>query len=84
MLIIVLAWVYVLAMMAITLAVEPGGSMFGAIVLFLVGGFGPPALLLSLWRMARRRRDDPAQLRLDPDGGGEPPADAVAPERKES
>ena len=83
MLIIVLAWLYVLGMMAFALAVEPGGSMVGAIVTFLIYGFGPPALLLYLWGWRRRRQLKRDGLDLAPDAGSKPPADAVAPERKE-
>lgn len=84
MIVIVLAWIYVLAMMALALAVEPGGSMLRAIVGFLIVGFGPPALLLYLWGMRRRRQLRRESLAFEPDGGSVPPADAIAPERKET
>lgn len=82
---ILLAWIYVLAMMALVLATEPGGSMFRAVITFLVAGFGPPALVLWLLGAARRRRLQREELVLGtaPDHGGVPPADPVAPERKE-
>ncbi|HEX2545117.1 MAG TPA: hypothetical protein VHL79_09580 [Ramlibacter sp.] len=84
--IIVIAWMYVAVMMAVAEATHPGGSVLGAIFTFLLYGVGPVALLVYLLgrkarRMARQARE--AAASGQPDGGGEAPADAVAPVRKE-
>ncbi|WP_186511183.1 hypothetical protein [Caenimonas sedimenti] len=87
---IVIAWMYVALMMAVAEATHARGSVLGAIVTFVLYGVGPVALVVYLMgRPARRRRreareaaETPAVSR-EPDTGGETPADAVAPVRKE-
>lgn len=73
-----LAWMYVAVMMAVAEATHPRGTVLGAIVTFVLYGVLPVALLLYfIVRRSRRRRSDA------PDAGGEAPADAVPPVRKE-
>ena len=85
----VIGWLYVALMMAVAEANHPRGSVLGAIVTFVLYGVGPVALIVYLMgrsarRAARRRREQAqAAASAQPDTGGEPPADAVAPVRKE-
>ena len=89
----VVGWLYVALMMAVAEANHPQGSLLGAMVTFVLYGVGPVALIIYLMgrsarRAARRRREqkeeqDRAAASGQPDAGGETPADAVAPVRKE-
>lgn len=87
---VVIAWMYVATMMAVAEANHPQGTLLGAVFTFLLYGVGPVALLIYLMggkarRAARQRREtaDQAAGSGQPDGGGEAPADPVAPVRKE-
>ena len=85
-LLVVVGWLYVALMMAVAEASHPQGSVLGALATFLLYGVGPVALVVYLMgrparRAARARRE--AQASGAPDGGGEAPADAVPPVRKE-
>ena len=87
---IVIAWLYVALMMAVAEATNPSGTVLGAVITFLLYGVGPVALLIYLMghpgrRRARiaRERSEAAQASAEPDASGQPPADAVAPVRKE-
>jgi hypothetical protein len=89
---IVIAWSYVALMMGIAEATHPNGTLLGAVFTVLLYGVGPVALLIYLMgrprrRAARARREAEeaalAQASAAPDAGGETPADAVAPVRKE-
>ena len=83
---VVIAWLYVALMMAVAEATHPGGTLLGAVFTFVLYGVGPVALLVYLMgrpaRRAARARREAATL-ATPDGGGEAPADPVAPVRKE-
>ena len=83
---VVIAWMYVAVMMAVTEATHPGGTLLGAVFTFVLYGVGPVALLVYLMgrkarRAARARRA--AAASGSPDGGGEAAADAVPAVRKE-
>jgi hypothetical protein len=91
---IVVGWLYVSVMMAVAEANHPQGSVLGALFTFVLYGVGPVALLVYLLgRPARRAARDAREAALaagtanppsvQPDGGGEAPADPVAPVRKE-
>jgi membrane protein implicated in regulation of membrane protease activity len=94
---IALAWLYVALMMAVAEATSPVGSVLGAVFTFALYGVGPVALLLYILatpmrRKARKRREAEEQAAWQqaqqagsgqPDTGGQTPADAVAPVRKE-
>lgn len=93
---IVIAWLYVALMMAVAEATHANGSVLGAILTFLLYGVGPVALVVYLMGHPGRRRARLAREAqeaanatavpvgsVQPDGGGEPAADAVAPVRKE-
>lgn len=87
---VVIAWIYVALMMAVAEATHPLGTVLGAIFTFLLYGAAPVALVVYLMgrparRAAREAREavEAATASAEPDGGGEPAADAVAPVRKE-
>ena len=83
---VVIAWTYVAVMMTIAEATHPGGTLLGAFFTFVLYGVGPVALLLYFMgrparRAAREKRE--AEASGQPGPGGEAPADAVPPVRKE-
>lgn len=83
---VVVGWMYVALMMAVAEANHPAGTVIGAVFTFVLYGVAPVALLVYLLgrparRAARERRE--AAASAAPDAGGETPADAVAPVRKE-
>lgn len=93
---IAIGWLYVVVLMAVAEASSPIGSVLGAIVTFFLYGVGPVALLLYILstpgrkKLRRQREADEQQAWQQaqagsgqPDAGGETPADAVAPMRKE-
>ena len=88
---IAIAWMYVVLMMALVEALSPHGTVLGAFFTLLLYGILPLAVLLYILgtpiRRKRRRAEEagavPGSAPAQPDGGGEPPGDAVAPERKE-
>ncbi len=91
---VVIAWLYVALMMAVAEATSPIGTVLGAVFTFLLYGLAPVALVAYLMGApARRQRirgheaaEREAAIREhsgQPDTGGEPAAEAVAPVRKE-
>ena len=91
---IVIAWLYVALMMAVAEATSPIGSVVGAFFTFVLYGVGPVSLVIYLIGTPARRKaikareaDELARHAApdssQPDAGGEPAADAVAPVRKE-
>lgn len=87
-----LAWFYVAAMMAVAEATSPNGTVLGAVFTFVGYGALPVALVAYIGGAPARRRERRARECKDtadgaspaqPDGGGHPPGDAVAPEREE-
>ncbi len=91
MLVIAVAWMFVVLMVAIVEATAPNGSLLGALGTLLFWGALPLALMLYLVAAAARRRQRRGAARTiavqasaaDPDGGGHAPGGAVAPEREE-
>jgi hypothetical protein len=92
---VVIAWLYVALMMAVAEATSPIGSVVGAFFTFVLYGVAPVSLVVYLMgtparRKAIRAREaaEQAQARTaasnEPDPGGKPAADPVAPVRKES
>ena len=89
----VIGWLYVAVLMAVAEANHPQGTLLGAMITFFLYGVGPVALIIYLMgrsarRAARRRREETNEEAREatsgqPDAGGETPADAVAPVRKE-
>ena len=86
---IVVGWLYVALMMAAAEAAHPQGSLVGALATFVLYGVAPVALLIYLMKRPARRLAREARERAEaaasgvPDAGGEAPADAVPPVRKE-
>jgi hypothetical protein len=91
-----IAWVYVVLMMAVAEANHSTGTLLGAIVTFVLYGVMPLALVMYLLATpSRRAAKRAAEVAIaaptaaqaagsvQPDGGGHPPGDAVAPVRKE-
>jgi len=85
MILVALAWGYVVLMMAIAEATSPQGSLLGALITFLLYGVLPLSIVLYLMATPMRRRARLAAERsaLEPDGADHAAGDAVAPERKE-
>lgn len=90
MILVLLAWLYVVMMMALAEALAPQGSVMGAAITFVVYGGVPLALLVSLLAATARRR---ARLHAQAgssagrveqaDAGGHAAGDPVAPVGKE-
>jgi hypothetical protein len=94
MLIVAIAWIYVVSMMTLAEATSQQGSVLGAVITFVLYGVLPLAIVLYIGntparRRARRRADaeDAARRAASAgpaaDRGGHPAGDAVAPEREE-
>jgi mannose/fructose/N-acetylgalactosamine-specific phosphotransferase system component IID len=73
----IIGWIYVVLMMAIAEATSTAGSVTGAVFTFVLYGAAPVSLVVYLMGGRRKRGSS------EPDGGGETPADAVPPVRKE-
>lgn len=84
MLLVAIAWIYVALLMAVAEATHAQGSVLGAAFTFLLYGALPLGLLLYVMATPARRRRRAAQAASarQPDAGGEPAGDAVAPERE--
>ena len=90
MLLIAVAWLYVVLMVAVVEATSSGGTLLGAVITFAVYGLLPISIVTYLLlsparRRARRAAEAAAQAgsAIDPDQRGHAPGDAVAPEREE-
>jgi hypothetical protein len=90
MVLVAIAWIYVVLMVAVVEATSPQGTLLGAFFTLLLYGVLPLAIVTYLFLAPARRRarraaptgsTEPALA--DPDRGGHPAGDAVAPERKE-
>jgi hypothetical protein len=93
---VIIAWLYVVLMMAVAEATNTTGTVLGAIITFVLYGLLPIALVVYLGGTPRRRRamreSERAQREAQgrpqgdsdaPDQSGEASADPVAPVRKE-
>lgn len=82
-----IAWIYVVLMMVVAEATAPNGTLLGAFFTALLYGALPLSIVLYLLAtpMRRRaRRAAEARSAPDPDRGGHPAGDTpVAPEREE-
>lgn len=90
MLLVAIAWIYVVLMVAVVEATSPQGTLLGAFFTLLLYGVLPLGivgyLLLSPARRRARRDAEAASAgaaALDPDERGHAAGDAVPPERKE-
>jgi hypothetical protein len=90
MLLVAIAWIYVVLMLAVVEATSPQGTLLGAVFTLLLYGVLPLGivgyLLLSPARRRGRKAAEAASgeaAAQGPDEGGHAAGDAVAPERKE-
>jgi hypothetical protein len=89
MLVIAIAWIYVVLMMALAEATHPNGTVLGAVFTFLLYGVLPLSIVLYLLHTPTRRRArrgpaaSAASRSVDPDQRSHAPGDAVASERIE-
>ena len=85
MLLVAIAWIYVVLMVAVVEATSAQGTLLGACVTLLFYGVLPLGIVGYLFfSPARRRRraahgDGSAPAAVDPDQGGHPAGDPVAP-----
>ena len=97
---VIIAWLYVVLMMAVAEATNTTGTVLGAFFTFVLYGALPVAIIVYIMRTPARRRARQAREEaareaamaagaaaqasaLAPDQGGQAPADALAPVRKE-
>jgi hypothetical protein len=90
MLLVAIAWLYVVAMVAIVEATSTSGTLLGAAFTLVLYGLLPLSILGYLFFSPARRRARRSAERaavgvvpVDPDEGGHAAGDAVAPERIE-
>lgn len=92
MILIAIAWMYVVLMVAVVEATSPHGTALGAVFTLVLYGLLPLSIVLYLLGSPARRRNRRARealgvsgaaAPLDPDGGDHAPGDALTPERKE-
>lgn len=89
MIVVAIAWMYVVLMMALAEAFSPQGTVLGAFFTFILYGLVPLSIVLYVMGAPRRARARRAAERAAasadaPDGGDHAPGDAVAAERKEA
>ncbi len=86
MMLVAIAWIYVVLMVAVVEATGNQGTVLGAVVTFLFYGVLPLGIVLYLMQSParkRRRRAEESAGGLDPDQRGHAAGDAVAAEREE-
>lgn len=91
MLLVAMAWIYVVLMMSVAEAMAPNGTVLGAIVTFVLYGALPLSVLLYIMATPARRKairareaaEQAAPSAGDPDAGGHSAGDPVAPKRIE-
>jgi mannose/fructose/N-acetylgalactosamine-specific phosphotransferase system component IID len=87
MMIVALAWIYVVLMMALAEALSPQGTVLGAVITLVMYGVLPLAIVLYILGTPGRRRArrvaEQTTSTAAPDGGRQAPGNAVAPEREE-
>jgi len=88
MLLVAIAWLYVVLMIAVVEATGNQGTLLGAVFTFVLWGVLPLSIVLYLMsaparRRLRRAREAASAEALEPDRSGHAAGDPVAPERKE-
>lgn len=85
MLLVAIAWLYVVLMASVVEATSASGTLLGAFFTFVLYGVLPLGIVGYLFfSPARRRaRASAESAALDPDEGSHAAGDAVSPERKE-
>lgn len=94
MLLMAVAWLYVVLMIAVVEATSSTGTLLGALLTVLLYGVLPLGIVAYLFLSPARRRTrraaesaedaDPQPSAADPDDSGHAAGDPVAPVRKES
>ncbi|MEP6823900.1 MAG: hypothetical protein ABI919_03715 [Ramlibacter sp.] len=94
-----IGWLYVVLMMAVAEANNSNGTLLGALITFVLYGALPVALVVYVLMTPARKKVIKAReaaewaahqaaaaqsASVQPDAGGQAPADAVAPVRKET
>lgn len=84
---VIIAWLYVVLMMAVVEALSSQGTVLGAVFTFLLYGLLPLSIVVYIMGTPARRRAraarDAAASAAQGDGGGHAPDGPVATERKE-
>ena len=83
---VVIAWLYVVLMVAVVEAASSNGTLLGAALTLLMWGVLPLSIVVYLMRAPGRRaarRAAEASAALDPDRGHHAPGDPIAPVREE-
>jgi hypothetical protein len=88
MLLVAIAWIYVVLMMSVAEALAPNGTVLGAVVTFVLYGALPLSILLYIMatparRKAIRAREAAEASASNPDAGSHAAGEAVTAERKE-
>ncbi len=86
MILIAVAWIYVVLMMALAEATSAQGTLLGAVITFVLYGVMPLSILLYILGTPGRRRTRraaEAATSAQPDGGSLAAGDTVAAEGKE-
>lgn len=87
MVIVTIAWLYVVLMMALAEALSAQGTLLGAVFTFVLYGVLPLAIVLYVMGAPgrrRARRNAAASAAQAPDGSGKASGDTVTPEREEA
>ncbi|MBX3606473.1 MAG: hypothetical protein KF788_14435 [Piscinibacter sp.] len=88
MLLVTVAWMFVVLMMAAAEATSPQGTLLGAFFTVVLYGVLPLSIVLYVMgtpaRTRARRQREAASAGLEPDGGGHAAGAPVAPEREET
>lgn len=88
MLLVAIAWIYVVLMMSVAEALAPNGTVLGALITFVLYGALPLSILLYIMatparRKAIRAREAAEDSPDDPDAGSHAAGDTVPPKRVE-
>ncbi len=87
MVVVAIAWLYVVLLMAAAEASSSTGTLLGAFFTLLLYGVLPLGIAMYLLgtpaRRARRRAIEASSAAVDPDRGGHPAGDPLAPKREE-
>ena len=85
---VLIAWFYVVLMVAVAEAFSSNGTLLGAVITVVLWGLLPMSILAYLMgtsaRGRARRAAEASAAAVQPDSGDHAAGDAVAPERKEA
>ena len=87
--IVAIGWMYVVVMMTVAEAISPQGTVLGAAITFLFYGLLPVSIIVYIMgtksrKLARLKAEAAAEASAAaPDGSGQAPGDAIAPEGKQ-